>query len=104
MVRIPQRQTDAQLRALLEPYKDAQLLHLSTTEGAFGRFEDREQGQRFQVGGVGAATSHFFEAVRKDLIQWVEWTGSRSTSSGWWLDSSVRQQGSWAIRWLVSKP
>ncbi len=49
MLRIPKGQTDAQLRALLEPYKDAQLLHLSTAEGAFGRFEDREQGQRFQV-------------------------------------------------------
>lgn len=69
VVRIPQRQTDAQLRALLEPYQDAQLLHLSTTEGVFGRFEDREQGQRFQVGEVGATTSLFFEAVRQYLIQ-----------------------------------
>jgi hypothetical protein len=48
VLRIPKGPTDAQLKALLEPYKDTQLLHLSTVDGAFSRFEDKQLGQRFQ--------------------------------------------------------
>lgn len=54
VLRIPAKQTDAQLRALLEPYRDARLLHLSSTEGAFGKFEAAADAQRFQVGGCPA--------------------------------------------------
>lgn len=49
VVRIPQGQTDAQLRELLAPYKDVQLLHFNTLHKAFGGWEDKAMVGKFQV-------------------------------------------------------
>lgn len=48
VVRIPQGQTDAQLRELLAPYKDVQLLHFNTLHKAFGGWEDKAMVGKFQ--------------------------------------------------------
>lgn len=73
MLRIPKGPTDAQLKSLLEPYKDAQLLHLSTAEGAFSRFEDREQGQRFQVSlpGNGCRMRWWDRSLAGGIVPWL---------------------------------
>lgn len=47
---IPAKPSDKQLRELLQPYEGNQLLHFSSLDGAFGKFEEQEDTQRFQVG------------------------------------------------------
>lgn len=46
---LPQKLSDAALRQALAPYKDVQLLHFSSLDGAFGGWEQREMQDAFQV-------------------------------------------------------
>ncbi|PSC68170.1 glycosyltransferase family 77 [Micractinium conductrix] len=46
---IPAKPSDKQLRELLQPYEGNQLLHFSSLDGAFGKFEEQEDTQRFQA-------------------------------------------------------
>ncbi|KAI3429380.1 hypothetical protein D9Q98_005475 [Chlorella vulgaris] len=48
VVRIPTNPSDAQLRELLAPYKDVQLLHFSSLDKAFGKWESEADGDKFQ--------------------------------------------------------
>jgi hypothetical protein len=49
VIAIPQKQSDAQLRKLLEPYQTTQLLHFGSLEGAFGTWEDPDMVGKFQA-------------------------------------------------------
>lgn len=46
---LPQKLSDTALRQALAPYKDVQLLHFSSLDGAFGDWEQREMQDAFQA-------------------------------------------------------
>jgi hypothetical protein len=85
VVRIPTNPSDAQLRELLAPYKDMQLLHFSSLDKAFGKWESEADGDKFQASPQNEQRQwRWWSAYACDRAaaswQWQRWCSLKLTS------------------------